>query len=70
MTVKRIVADIAADDPGRAHAFYERLLGLHVAMDRGWIVTFAADLSARPRVSIASEGGSGTAASGDSTGSA
>lgn len=61
MTVKRIVANIAADDPGRAHAFYERLLGLDVVMDLGWIVTFAAEVSAMPQISIASEGGSGTA---------
>ena len=61
MTVRRIVANIAADDPGRAHAFYEALFGLDVVMDLGWIVTFASDVAAAPQVSIASEGGSGTA---------
>ena len=31
-----------------------------VGMDLGWIVTFVADGAARPQVSIATEGGSGT----------
>ena len=60
MTVRRIVANIAASDPGAARAFYEELLGLEVVMDQGWILTFAADAMAAPQVSIATEGGSGT----------
>jgi catechol 2,3-dioxygenase-like lactoylglutathione lyase family enzyme len=61
MAVKRIVANIATDDIGSAKAFYEGLLDLRVVMDHGWIQTFAADGAAAPQVSIASEGGSGTA---------
>ena len=49
MTVRRIVANIAAPDPGRAHAFYETLLGLEVVMDHGWILTFASEGSAMPQ---------------------
>jgi catechol 2,3-dioxygenase-like lactoylglutathione lyase family enzyme len=65
MTVCRIVANIAADDPGRARAFYDTLLGLELVMDLGWIATFAAPTDpahapAAPQISIASEGGSGT----------
>ena len=30
-------------------------------MDHGWIVTFASDASARAQLSVATEGGSGTA---------
>ena len=60
MTVRRIVANIAAADPERARAFYGDLLNLEVAMDLGWILTFASDATARAQVSIASEGGSGT----------
>lgn len=59
MAVRRIVANIAADRPDLARAFYGDLLGLTVAMDHGWIATFAGDESARPQVSIASSGGSG-----------
>jgi catechol 2,3-dioxygenase-like lactoylglutathione lyase family enzyme len=60
MTVKRIVANIAADDLDRAKKFYADILGLEVAMDLGWILTFAADGAAAPQISIAKEGGSGT----------
>jgi catechol 2,3-dioxygenase-like lactoylglutathione lyase family enzyme len=60
MTVRRIVANLAAADPAGARAFYEELLDLKVVMDHGWIVTLASDGSMRPQLSIASEGGSGT----------
>lgn len=61
MAVKRIVANIATGEPGLAAGFYHDVLGLDVAMDHGWIVTFAAEGSASvPQVSFASEGGSGT----------
>jgi len=60
MTVKRIVANLAVADPRSTRDFYEKLLDLDVVMDHGWIVTLASDASARPQLSIASEGGSGT----------
>ena len=60
MTVKRIVANIAADQIDSARAFYGDILGMTVVMDMGWIVTFAADQSVSPQISIATEGGSGT----------
>jgi catechol 2,3-dioxygenase-like lactoylglutathione lyase family enzyme len=60
MAVKRIVANIAADNLERAKAFYVDILGLRMVMDHGWIMTFAGDGSAAPQISIASEGGSGT----------
>ena len=60
MTVRRIVADLATAEPGRARDFYETLLDLKVVMDLGWILTFASDAPTTPQLSIASEGGSGT----------
>jgi lactoylglutathione lyase len=60
MTVRRIVANLAAVDPARARAFYEQLLDLEVVMDHGWILTLASAASQAPQLSIASEGGSGT----------
>lgn len=60
MAVKRIVLNVAADRLSDAQAFYGDLLGMEIVMDHGWIVTFAADGAARPQISIASEGGSGT----------
>lgn len=60
MVVKRIVANIGAEQISAAHTFYGEILGMTVVMDQGWIVTFAADASAPPQISVASEGGSGT----------
>ena len=60
MTVRRIVANLAAADPAPVRAFYEQLLGLEVVMDLGWIVTLASEASQTPQLSIAREGGSGT----------
>jgi catechol 2,3-dioxygenase-like lactoylglutathione lyase family enzyme len=60
VAVKRIVANVEAADLARAHAFYADVLGMEVAMDLGWIVTFASAHRSRAQVSIMSEGGSGT----------
>jgi catechol 2,3-dioxygenase-like lactoylglutathione lyase family enzyme len=60
MAVKRVVANIAADGVAAAKAFYGDVLDMRVVMDLGWVVTFAAEASAAPQVSVASEGGSGT----------
>lgn len=60
MTVLRIVPNLAAADPQAARAFYEGLLGLDLAMDFGWILTFAGEGSARPQLSVMSQGGSDT----------
>ncbi len=61
MAVKRIVTNIAADRTTVAKAFYCDVLGMTVAMDIGWILTFTADATAPPQISVATEGGSGTA---------
>ncbi|WP_296225868.1 glyoxalase superfamily protein [Ralstonia sp. UBA689] len=61
MAVRRIVPNLHAADPARAHAFYAELLGLEPLMDHGWIVTLATTgAQMAPQVSIATEGGSGT----------
>jgi catechol 2,3-dioxygenase-like lactoylglutathione lyase family enzyme len=59
MTVRRIVANLAAD-PAELRDFYRELLDLEVVMDHGWIVTLASEASQTPQLSIAREGGSGT----------
>lgn len=61
MAVKRIVANIGASDIEAAKGFYGDILGMDVAMDLGWIVTFVADVHTTPQVSVLKEGGSGTA---------
>ena len=57
MTVKRIVANVAADN---VQEFYSGLFGLDILMDLGWIVTLGSGEAAAVQISIASEGGSGT----------
>lgn len=61
MAVRRIVANLRSSDPAAARKFYGELLGLDVVMDHGWILTFATDGVMAPQLSVASEGGSGTA---------
>lgn len=61
MTVLRIVANLKADDPAAARAFYGELLGLDVVMDHGWIMTFAQAGTMTPQLSVARDGGAGTA---------
>lgn len=61
MAVRRIVANIKAVDTAAARRFYGDVLGMDVAMDLGFIVTFAAaEQPGRPQVAVATEGGSGT----------
>lgn len=59
MTVRRIVANIAADSVPEVRTFYADLFGLDVLMDLGWIVTLASSETAVTQMSILSEGGSG-----------
>jgi catechol 2,3-dioxygenase-like lactoylglutathione lyase family enzyme len=42
MPVRRIVPDLPTQDPAASKAFSVDVLGLAVAMDLGWVVTFAA----------------------------
>lgn len=60
MAVRRVVANLAVDRIGAAKTFYGDVLGMDVAMDMGWIVTFTADGSMTPQISVMTEGGSGT----------
>ncbi len=60
VTVRRIVANIQASDPGEVGAFYRDVFGLGTAMDMGWITTLAGPEDAPVQLTVASEGGSGT----------
>jgi predicted enzyme related to lactoylglutathione lyase len=61
MTVKRIVANIAAERVDEVRDFYSDLFDLKLVMDLGWIATLASGNAAPVQISIASQGGSGTA---------
>jgi catechol 2,3-dioxygenase-like lactoylglutathione lyase family enzyme len=60
MKVHRIVANIQAADVAKADAFYQRVLGLKIVMDQGWIRTYASSEKMTVQLSVATEGGSGT----------
>lgn len=61
MKVKRIVSNVATSDVDKAGAFYEKVLGLEVLMDLGWIRTYGSSSKMTLQLSVMSEGGSGTA---------
>jgi catechol 2,3-dioxygenase-like lactoylglutathione lyase family enzyme len=52
MPVRRIVPDVHADDPAASRAFYVDVVGLEVAMDLGWVVTFAAPGNPTAQISV------------------
>lgn len=60
MAVRRIVANIRAKDVHLARLFYGDVLGLDILMDHGWIVTYGSPVQTTVKISVASEGGSGT----------
>ncbi len=60
MQVRRIVTNIEGSDFEAARDFYQKLLGLDVLMDHGWIQTFGCTQKMTVQISVASEGGSGT----------
>lgn len=58
--VKRIAANFHTPRPSRAKRFYGDMLGMEGVMDMGWIATNASTETAKPQISVMSEGGSGT----------
>jgi catechol 2,3-dioxygenase-like lactoylglutathione lyase family enzyme len=52
MAVRRIVPDFRAEDPRGSREFYVEVLGLEVAMDLGWIVTFSAPGNPAAQLSV------------------
>ncbi len=59
MKVKRIVANIAAENVAAAESFYRDLPGLESLMDMGWIQTWGNESKMTTQLSVMSEGGSG-----------
>ena len=50
-----MVPDFQAQDPAASREFYAEVLGLEVAMDHGWIVTFAAPGNPAAQISVMRE---------------
>lgn len=55
MGVRRVVPDFHAADPAASTEFYVGVLELEVAMDLGWIVTFAAPGNPAAQISVMRE---------------
>lgn len=60
MVVTRVVPNVGTEQQDAAKAFYGDILGMTLAMDHGWIITFVGSGTATPQISFATEGGSGT----------
>jgi predicted enzyme related to lactoylglutathione lyase len=52
MSVRRIVPNINSADPSASKPFYEGVLGLDIAMDMGWIITFASPSNPTAQISV------------------
>ena len=61
MTVRRIVPNIGSAQPERSREFYADFLGLRLAMDMGWIVTFASPTNPTAQISVIRDSGSSAA---------
>ncbi|HEB3528726.1 TPA: VOC family protein [Burkholderia cenocepacia] len=60
MKVKRIVANVDTRSIDDARRFYQRIFGLDLLMDHGWIATYGNAERMDVQISFASHGGSGT----------
>ncbi|MEO5840597.1 MAG: VOC family protein [Acidimicrobiales bacterium] len=52
MTVRRVVPDITTRQPEATRSFYVDLIGLEVAMDLGWVVTYASPSNSTAQVTV------------------
>lgn len=59
MAVRRLVANLAVDDPAALAAFYRQVFELDLLMDHGWILTLGGEGRAHAQFSLGSEGGGG-----------
>jgi catechol 2,3-dioxygenase-like lactoylglutathione lyase family enzyme len=55
MLVRRIVPDFQSADPATSTEFYAEVLGLELAMDQGWILTFVAPGNPAAQISVMRE---------------
>ncbi len=52
ITIRRIVPNIYSDNMARSKEFYIDFLGMELAMDMGWILTFASEENRTAQVSV------------------
>ena len=61
MSVQRVVPNIKSARFDESRKFYSEFLGFDIAMDMGWIVTFASPSNPTAQVTLLSEPSSGAA---------
>ena len=52
MTIRRIVPDLEVSDPSLGRHFYQDVVGLELAMDMGWIVTYASPSNRTAQINL------------------
>jgi catechol 2,3-dioxygenase-like lactoylglutathione lyase family enzyme len=52
MTIRRVVPDISSERIDESRDFYVGLLGFRVAMDMGWVVTFASPANPTAQITL------------------
>lgn len=58
MSIKRVAPDITSERIDESREFYVGLLGFKVAMDLGWVVTFASPANPTAQITIMRSDGS------------
>jgi len=52
MSIKRVVPDIVSDRIDESRKFYTEFLGFDIAMDLGWVLTFASPSNPTARITL------------------
>ncbi len=52
MSIKRIVPDITSECMDESRAFYADFLGMNLAMDMGWIMTFVSPANPTAQITV------------------
>ena len=52
MSIKRVVPDIVSDRIDESRKFYTEFLGFDVAMDMGWVLTFASPSNPTAQITV------------------
>lgn len=55
MGVRRVVPDLHAQEPAAGAGFYAEVLGLELAMDFGWVATYAAPGNPTAQITVVRE---------------
>ena len=56
MTIKRVVPDIISQRMDESRKFYTEFLGFDIAMDMGWVLTFASPTNPTAQITVVQAG--------------